>query len=34
MNRLAVICAREALFEYVRAHHEHPESVCQYPRSV
>ena len=33
MNRLALICAREALYEYVLTHHEHPESVCQFPRS-
>lgn len=34
MNRLAAICFREALFAYICAHHEHPESMCQFPRSA
>lgn len=34
MNRLAAICAYEALYEYFVCHHEHPESMCQFPRGA
>lgn len=31
---LTRLCAFEALYEYFVAHFEHPESMCQFPRSV
>jgi hypothetical protein len=27
-------CYSEALFEYLVTHHEHPESMCQFPRAT
>jgi len=30
---LATRCAIQAAYAYLIAHHEHPESMCQYPRS-
>lgn len=34
MNRLAIICAREALYAYAVCHFNTPSAVCQYPRSL